>query len=157
MSSTRRVRFYKLGGPEVLVIEKVPVEEVRPGEVRLRVEAIGLNRAENLYRAGHYIYAPDHYPSPIGYEAAGVVEAVGAGVEEFRPGDRISTIPAFSMARYGVFGETAVVPAYACSKFPKSLSPAEAASIWMQYVTAYGALVHYANLRKGDREKTPPA
>jgi NADPH:quinone reductase-like Zn-dependent oxidoreductase len=53
------------------------------------------------------------------------------------------------MARYGVFGDTAIVPAYAASKYPDVLSPEEAASIWMQYVTAYGALIHHANLQKG--------
>jgi NADPH:quinone reductase-like Zn-dependent oxidoreductase len=149
MTTTRQVRFYELGGPEVLKLERVPVAEPGRGEIRLRVEAIGLNRAENLYRAGSYIYQPRRYPSPIGYEAAGVVEAVGEGVGEFKPGDRVNTIPAFSMAQYGVFGDTAIVPAYAASKYPETLSPEEAASIWMQYVTAYGALIHYANLRTG--------
>src|SRR5262245_2291896 len=98
MTTTRQVRFYELGGPEVLKLERVPVAEPGRGEIRLRVEAIGLNRAENLYRAGSYIYQPRRYPSPIGYEAAGVVEAVGEGVGEFKPGDRVNTIPAFSMA-----------------------------------------------------------
>jgi NADPH:quinone reductase len=149
MTTTRQVRFYELGGPEVLKMERLPVAEPGPGEIRMRVEAIGMNRAENLYRAGNYIYRPDRFPSPIGYEAAGVIEVVGEGVAEFKVGDRVSTIPAFSMARYGVFGDTAIVPAYAASKYPDVLSPEEAASIWMQYVTAYGALIHHANLQKG--------
>lgn len=149
MTSTRQVRFHSLGGPEVLKIETVPVTEPGLGEIRIRVEAIGLNRAENLYRAGHYLETPSQYPSPIGYEAAGVVEAVGADVSELQPGDRVSTIPAFSMKRYGVFGDTAIVPAYAASKYPDKLSPEEGASIWMQYITAYGALVHHAKLARG--------
>jgi NADPH:quinone reductase len=149
MATTRQVRFYELGGPEVLKLEHLPIAEPRPGEIRLRVEAIGLNRAENLYRAGHYMYQPDHYPSPIGYEAAGIIEAVGDGVGDLKPGDQVSTIPAFTMARYGVFGDTAIVPAYAASKYPSNLSPEEVACIWMQYVTGYGALIHFAKLRKG--------
>jgi NADPH:quinone reductase len=149
MSTTRQVRFHELGGPEVLKIETVPAAQPGPGEIRLRVEAIGLNRAENLYRSGQYMYAPTQYPSPIGYEAAGVVEAVGEGVNGLRPGDRVSTIPAFSMSRYGVFGDTAIVPAYAAAIYPDTLSPEEAASVWMQYITAYGALVHHAKLEPG--------
>lgn len=149
MTAVRQVRFFDLGGPEVLKIENVPLAAPGPDEIRIRVEAIGLNRAENLYRAGHYLYKPDRYPSPIGYEAAGVVDALGEGVTEFQLGDRVSTIPAFSMARYGVFADSAIVPAYAASKYPDDLSSAEAASIWMQYVTVYGALVHHARLTKG--------
>jgi NADPH:quinone reductase-like Zn-dependent oxidoreductase len=149
MTATRQVRFYELGGPEVLKIERLAAAEPGVGEIRLRVEAIGLNRAENMYRSGYYIYQPNRYPSPIGYEAAGVVEAVGEGVSEFKPGDRVSTIPAFSMARYGVYGDTAIVPAYAASRYPDSLSPEEAVSIWMQYITAYGALIHLGGLKKG--------
>jgi len=76
MATTRQLRFYELGGPEVLKIECISIAEPGPGEIRLRVEAIGLNRAENLYRSGRYIYTPDRYPSPIGYEATG---SAGAG------------------------------------------------------------------------------
>ncbi|MCI0630450.1 MAG: alcohol dehydrogenase catalytic domain-containing protein [Phycisphaerales bacterium] len=86
MTSTQQARFHSLGGPEVLKIETVPVTEPGPGEIRIRVEAIGLNRAENLYRAGRYTYTPSRYPSPIGYEAAGVVEAVGADVSDSSQG-----------------------------------------------------------------------
>jgi NADPH:quinone reductase len=150
MATTRQVRFYELGGPEVLRLEQVEVVQPGPGEILISVEAIGLNRAENLYRAGYYLYRPDKFPSPIGYEAAGVVEAVGKDVRDWKVGDRVSTIPAFSMARYGVFGETAIVPSYAAHRYPAHLSPEEGASIWMQYVTAYGALIHHANLRPGE-------
>jgi NADPH:quinone reductase len=149
MNSSKQVRFYGVGGSDVLKTELVPIVDPDFGEVRIKVEAIGLNRAENLYRSGYYMYQPSHFPSPIGYEAAGVVEAVGEGVTELSVGDRVSTIPAFKMSEYGVYGEMAIVPAYAVSKYPDSLSPEEAASVWMQYLTAYGALIHYGNLQKG--------
>ncbi|WP_440898661.1 alcohol dehydrogenase catalytic domain-containing protein [Bordetella genomosp. 4] len=72
----RIVRFYEHGGPEVLRIETVDVPPPGPGEVQIRVKALGLNRAEALLRAGSYIERPT-FPSGLGLEAAGVVEAVG--------------------------------------------------------------------------------
>lgn len=149
MLESKQVRFYELGSSEVLKTEMVPIAKPGRGEVQIKVEAIGLNRAENLYRAGYYLYQPSHFPSPIGYEAVGVVEAVGEGVSEFTRGDRVSTIPAFKMSEYGVYGETAIVPVHAVTQYPTFLSPEEAASVWMQYITAYGALIHYGNLQRG--------
>ena len=142
------VRFHQLGEPEVLQIEDaLPVKPGR-GEVRLQVEAIGLNRAEILFRKGRYLEEP-HLPSRLGYEAAGVVEAVGEGVTGYKVGDRVSTVPAFSMRRYGVYGNSAVVPADAVAAYPPSLSPPEAAAIWMQYLTGYFALIQLGHLQAG--------
>ena len=73
----------------------------------------------------------------LGYEASGIVDAVGSGVEDLSVGDRVSTIPAFSMVQYGVYGESAIVPAQAVAPYPETLSPAEGTSIWMQYMTAW--------------------
>nr|HQU29118.1 hypothetical protein [Nitrospirales bacterium] len=70
------VRFHQTGGPEVLRVEEVPVGEPGKGEVRLKVEAIGLNRAECMFRSGQYLEMPQ-FPSRLGYEAAGVIEAGG--------------------------------------------------------------------------------
>ncbi|MDX1412051.1 MAG: zinc-dependent alcohol dehydrogenase family protein, partial [Nitrospirales bacterium] len=118
------------------------------GEVRLQVEAIGLNRAEILFRQGRYLEEPQ-LPSRLGYEAAGVVEAVGEGVTEHNVGNLVSTIPAFSMRQYGVYGDSAIVPASAVSSYPPSLSPIEAAAIWMQYLTGYFALFELGHLQSG--------
>ena len=71
-----------------------PARGARQGEVRLKVEAIGLNRAEVMYRQGQYLEAPT-LPSRIGYEAAGTIDALGPGVDGFKIGDRVSTIPPF--------------------------------------------------------------
>jgi len=141
------VRFYETGGPKVLKIEELPLVEPGEGEVRLAVEAIGLNRAEVMFRQGQYLENPE-LPSRLGYEAAGIVDAVGPGVSGIQIGDRVSTIPSFSMGTYGVYGESAVVPAYAVAHYPGNLSPVEGAAIWMQYLTAFGALIEFGQLQK---------
>ena len=126
------VRFYETGGAEVLKIEEAPLVEPGEGEVRLAVEAIGLNRAEVMFRQGKYLEDPK-LPSRLGYEAAGIVDATGPGTGGIRVGDRVSTIPSFSMGTYGVYGESAVVPAYAVARYPAGLSSIQGAAIWMQY------------------------
>jgi NADPH:quinone reductase-like Zn-dependent oxidoreductase len=143
------VRFHECGGPEVLKLEVLPIPEPGPGEVRLRVQAFGLNRAEVLFRQGKYLVRP-HPPCTLGYEAAGVVEAVGGGVDKNLLGKRVSTVPSFAADKYGVHGEVAIVPAYSLATYPEKLSPEEGTSIWMQYLTAYGALVQHAKITRGD-------
>jgi NADPH:quinone reductase-like Zn-dependent oxidoreductase len=143
------VRFHETGGPEVLKFEDVPLQEPGKGEVRLRVQAIGLNRAESMFYHGRYVYPPT-LPAGLGYEAAGRVEAVGPDVDKSWIGKQASTIPAFTLNDYSMVGETAVAPIGAVAEYPPNLSPAEGAAIWMQYVTAYGALVAIAGVAKGD-------
>lgn len=142
------VRFHETGEAGVLKIEELPLAVPGEGEIRLKVEAIGLNRAEVMFRRGQYLEAPK-LPSRLGYEAAGIVDAVGPGVGGVRIGDRVSTIPSFSVGAYGVYGESAIVPAYAAVPYPARLSPVEGAAIWMQYLTAFGALVEFGRLQKG--------
>jgi NADPH:quinone reductase-like Zn-dependent oxidoreductase len=152
----RVVRFYQTGGPEVLKIETVDVPKPAAGEVRIAVKALGLNRAESMFRRGEYLEQPQ-FPARLGYEAAGTVESVGAGVSGLKPGDAVSTIPAFSQNQYGVYGDLVVVPAAAVAKHPPTLSWEEAAAIWMQYLTAYGALIDIAKLGAGDMLLIPAA
>ncbi|WP_027164468.1 zinc-dependent alcohol dehydrogenase family protein [Mesorhizobium sp. WSM3224] len=142
---TRLVRFHRHGGPEVLRIEDVEVPPPGPGEVRISVKALGLNRAEASMRNGAYIETP-LLPSGLGLEAAGIVDAVGAGVEAFAPGDAVSIIPPRQMARWPAYGELATFPAELVVKHPSSLTFEAAAATWMQYLTAYGALVDIARL-----------
>ncbi len=153
---SRIVRFHHTGGPEVLQIDNVEVPAPGPGEVRIAVKALGLNRAESMFRAGQYIEEP-HLPGRLGYEAAGTVEAIGPGVTGFQVGDAVSTIPAFSMNDYAMYGELALAPAHAVAKHPASLSWEEAAAVWMQYTTAYGALIDLAHLQAGDTVLIPAA
>ena len=143
------IRFHETGGAEVLKIEDLPLEDPGEGEVRLKVEAIGLNRAEVMFRQGKYLEDPE-LPSRLGYEAAGIVDAVGSGVSGIQNGDRVSTIPGFSMGQYGVYGESAIVPDHTVARYPDNLSAAEGASIWMQYLTAFGALIDIGRLNAGD-------
>jgi NADPH:quinone reductase-like Zn-dependent oxidoreductase len=147
--TARIVRFHSVGGPEVLKIQEESIQEPGKGEVRLRVKAIGLNRAEVMFRQGQYLEAPV-LPSKLGYEAAGVVEAVGPDVDKSWLGKKASTVPAFLMTEYGVYGEVAIVPASALAIYPEKLTPEEGTSIWMQYLTAYGALIAHAQITKGD-------
>jgi NADPH:quinone reductase-like Zn-dependent oxidoreductase len=119
------------------------------GEVRLNVKAIGLNRAEVMFREGRYLESPI-LPSKLGYEAAGIVAAVGPGVDKSWIGKKPSTVPAFLMTHYGVYGEVAIVPASALAAYPDKLTPEQGTSIWMQYLTAYGALIYHARITKGD-------
>src|SRR5690349_12988795 len=122
----RVVRFHRIGGPEVLQIDEVDVPPPGQGEVRIQVKALGLNRAESMFRSGTYLEAPT-FPSRLGYEAAGTVESVGPGVTGLKAGDAVSTIPAFPQGKYGVYGDVAVVPAAAVAKHPPNLSWVEAA------------------------------
>jgi NADPH:quinone reductase-like Zn-dependent oxidoreductase len=143
------VRFHETGAADVLKIDEMQLPEPCEGEVRLRVKAIGLNRAEVMFRMGHYLVEPK-LPSKLGYEAAGTVEAVGAGVDKSWVGKRVSTTPAFAADKYGVYGEVAIVPMLAVAEYPESLSPEEGTSIWMQYLTAYGALITQGHLKSGE-------
>jgi len=143
------IRFYETGGADVLKVEQLPLTEPAEGEVRLKVEAFSLNRGEVMFREGQYLYAPE-LPSRLGYEASGIVDAVGPGVIDIKIGDRVSTIPAFSMVKYGVYGESAIVPENAIAQYPQNLSASEGAAIWMQYITAFGALLEYGKLKKDD-------
>lgn len=142
------VRVHEHGGPDVLRIEEIDVEQPGPGEVRVRIEAIGLNRSEAAFRAGLYPVKPE-LPTLIGYEAAGIVEALGDGVADFSVGDRVCVLPTFRLGEYGVYAERAIVPARSILAAPGALSPVEAASIWMQYLTAL-AIIEVAQATLGD-------
>jgi NADPH:quinone reductase-like Zn-dependent oxidoreductase len=145
----RVVRFHQLGGPEVLSIEEVAVPAPGPGEVRIRVKALGLNRAEAMLRTGNYIETAT-FPSGLGFEAAGIVDAVGEGVADLKAGDAVSVVPPLSQLRWPAYGELATFPAAHVVKHPPALGFEAAAAVWMQYVTAYGALIDIARLQPKD-------
>ena len=98
------IRFHKTGGPEVLQWEEVAVGDPGPGEARVRLKAIGLNYIDTYHRSGLY---PLPLPSAIGREGAGVVEAVGSGVTDLKPGDRV----AWTTGPLGTYAEVKLHPA----------------------------------------------
>ncbi|MGH6858769.1 MAG: zinc-dependent alcohol dehydrogenase family protein [Phyllobacterium sp.] len=145
----RIVRFHETGGPEVLRIADIDVPGPGRNEVQIRVKALGLNRAEALLRAGTYLETPT-LPARLGLEAAGIVEAVGKGVRAFEPGEGVSLVPPISMLRWPTYGEVINVPVQHVVKHPERLSWEEAAAVWMQYLTAYGALIDIAKITSKD-------
>lgn len=146
---SRVVRFHQTGSAEVLQIGDEQVAAPGKNEVQIQVQAIGVNRAEVMFRNGQYLEEPQ-LPARLGYEAAGLITLIGEGVSEFKVGDAVSTVPAFSQNQYGVYGELVNVPASAVVKHPAQLSMLEAAATWMQFLTAYGALVEFADTQAGE-------
>ena len=142
------VRFYELGGPEVLRVEDA-IQRPRAGEVLLQVQAIGLNRADSMFMNGRF-FETTRLPARLGYEAAGRVKEVGPEVDLSWVGKSVSVIPAFSPNKYGTLGEEVIVPVRALAQYPRALSPAEAAAIWVQYLTAYGSIVELGRVEKGE-------
>ncbi|MFC9797089.1 zinc-dependent alcohol dehydrogenase family protein [Streptomyces sp. NPDC127584] len=148
--TTKAVLFHGLGGPEVLTVEEVALPDPGPGEVLVRVEAIGLNRAEALFRAGTYYYPATLPGSRIGYEAAGVVEAVGAGVTAYAPGDPVMAAANFEFGTHGVHAERVVLPEEYLVARPEGVDAVTAAAVWLTYSTAYGGMVLTGGLGAGD-------
>ena len=143
------VRFNEFGSPGVMKIVTEPLAVPKEGEVRVRVHAIGLNRADINFRRGQYLWKPE-LPARLGVEAAGVVDAIGPGCSEDWIGKRVLTLPTFSPADYGVYGESAIVPVTSIAEFPDGVSFIDAAASFAQYVTGWGALIHKGKLAKGD-------
>src|SRR6266478_6475944 len=145
---SRTIKFAKAGGPEVLEFVEVQVPAPGPNEVRIKVKAIGA--------VDDYIERVK-FPAGLGYEAAGTVDAVGKDAGGFAVGDEVNVIPSFSLNDYSTYGEVILVPDYAVVRQPKALSFTEAASVWMMFVTAYGALIEDAKVTKGDFILIPAA
>jgi NADPH:quinone reductase-like Zn-dependent oxidoreductase len=145
----RVVRIHDYGDASVLRIEDIPVPPPAADEVQISVKAIGINRAEVMFRNHAYLQEAE-FPSRLGYEAAGVVLETGSGVSGFKSGDAVSLIPPLDIAKWGTYGEVANVPGRLLVKHPENLSFEKAAAVWMQYVTAWGGLVDYAKIDKGD-------
>ena len=125
----KAIRFHKTGGPEVLVAEDVEVGDPGPGQIRIKQHAVGLNYLDTYHRTGLY---PLPLPSGLGSEAAGVVEAVGPGVTEFKAGDRV----AYASAPVGAYAEARLYPADRAVKIPEGISFETAAAMMLKGMTA---------------------
>ncbi|TQM32470.1 quinone oxidoreductase family protein [Nocardia bhagyanarayanae] len=137
------VRFYRTGSPEVLRWEEVEVGEPGPGQVRIRHEAVGLNFADTYFRSGLY---PAPLPAGMGVEAAGVIEAVGAGVDGFRPGDRVT----YTGSPLGAYSTERVMPAEHLIRLPAEIGFDTAAAMTMRGLTTAYLLRRIHPLRAGD-------
>jgi len=122
------IRMHKTGGPDVLQWEEVKLAEPGAGEVRVANKAVGLNYIDTYHRTGLY---PVPMPSGIGLEAAGVVEAVGQGVAEFKAGDRV----AYCNGPLGAYSEAKIHPAERLVKIPEGVSFEQAACAMLQGLT----------------------
>ncbi|MEV5541978.1 quinone oxidoreductase [Saccharopolyspora shandongensis] len=139
----RAVRFHETGAPEVMRWETVDVGEPGPGEVRIRHEAVGLNFADTYFRTGLY---PAPLPAGMGVEAAGVVEAVGAGVSHLREGDRVT----YTGSPLGAYSTERVMPAAPLIALPDEIGFDTAAAMTMRGLTASYLLRRIHPLRRGD-------
>jgi NADPH2:quinone reductase len=140
----KAVRFYEVGGPEVLRYEDVAVGEPGPGEARVRHVAVGLNFADTYFRTGYYPVQP---PCGIGVEASGVVEAVGQGVTNVQVGDRV----AYTGSPLGAYSTERVMPAAVLVKLPETIAFETAAAMMMRgLTTAYLLRRIYPFLKAGD-------
>jgi NADPH:quinone reductase-like Zn-dependent oxidoreductase len=152
----RVARFTGTGDASILRLTDEAPREPGPGEVRIRVTSAGLNRADALYRAGRYLLrSPGE--SRTGFEGAGVVEAVGQDVRT-RVGDRIGVLPSsFDVVNEGAAAEAMTVPEAVVVPTPRGVADRDAGAIWMQYLTAWGALVDIAATGPGDFVVVPAA
>lgn len=138
----KAIRVHQCGGPEALVYEEVPLPEPSPGEVRVRVEAAGVNYIDTYHRTGLYPLAA---PFALGMEGAGVVDSVAPGVALVKQGDRV----AWCMVR-GAYAEYAVVPADKLVPIPATITTQVAAALILQGMTAHYLAINTFPLKPGD-------
>lgn len=141
---SQRIQFSQHGGPEVLEQVDVPVAAPGVGEVRVRNHAIGLNFIDTYFRSG--LYAPPSLPSGLGTEGAGVVDALGEGVDDFAVGDRV----AYATGPLGAYCEHHTLPARHLVKLPESVSFVQAASVMLKGLTTQYLLRQTYALKAGE-------
>ncbi len=152
----RAAFFAGTGDPSILRLVEVPPREPGAGEVRIRVTSAGLNRADSNYRRGNYLVRTPG-ESRSGFEGAGIVEAVGPGTK-LRVGERVGVLPSsFDVVTEGAAAETMTVAEAICVPTPAAVADRDAGAIWMQYLTAWGALVEIAAVGPGDFVVVPAA
>jgi NADPH2:quinone reductase len=139
----RAVMLTKKGGPEVLEVVELPVEAPGPGQLRVRVRAAGVGSTDLIMLTGRYLYAPK-IPFVPGYEVAGVVDAIGAGVTGFQVGERVAALTV-----YGGFAELLVREVEHFLPIPERVSDRDAAAVILNYVTAWQMIHRVAKVQPG--------
>ena len=137
------IRIHQNGGPEVMRWEEVAVGDPAPGEARVRHEAVGLNYIDTYHRGGLY---PLPMPSGLGMEGAGVVEAVGAGVTDIAPGDRV----AYAGGPLGAYSQVRCLPAHRLLRLPDGVDCRTGAAMMLQGLTAAYLLRQTYRVQAGD-------
>jgi NADPH2:quinone reductase len=141
----KAIRVHEFGGPEVLRLEEVPTPQPGPGQVLIRMHAIGVNPVETYIRAGTYAYKPA-LPYTPGNDGAGVVEEIGDSVTEFKSGDRVYTAGSLS----GTYAEFALCKTTQVHPLPANVSFAQGAAMGTPYATAYRGLFQRADAKPGE-------
>lgn len=141
----KTVRFHQTGGPEVLIYEEVPDPKPGPGQVLIKVQAVGVNFADVLRRRGDPYPMPSPVPFTLGGEIAGTVEALGDGVTDISVG-----ISVYVTCRDGGYAQYVVVPAVSVVPLPAGISPAEATTLVIQGLTAAFAIKENGRFVKGE-------
>ncbi|MCA0252263.1 MAG: zinc-binding dehydrogenase [Propionibacteriaceae bacterium] len=141
----RTARLHAFGGPQHIQIDNLPDLEPAPGEVRFQVKAAGLARDQFVFMAGDAFEGSDMpattLPARFGGEGAGVVDAVGEGVDPAWLGKRVAPLCPFDEERYGMLAEQALAPVDLLAELPESITFEQAAGLWMPYLTAYGIVM----------------
>ena len=140
---THAIRFHSTGGPEVLTWEEIPLGKPGPGEARIRHTAVGLNFVDIYNRSGVY---PVPLPSGLGSEGAGVVEEVGAGVADLKPGDRV----AYGSSPLGAYAEERLIPADRLLKLPDSIDDKTAAAMMLKGLTTQYLIRQTYRIKAGE-------
>jgi NADPH:quinone reductase len=144
------IQASEFGGPEVLRYRELPVPEPGAGQVRVRLHAVGVNPADTYIRTGTYAFFKPELPYTPGFDGAGVVDEVGAGVEGVGPGDRVFLGALGTPGWSGAYAELAVVDAAGVHPLPPTLSYGQGAAVGVPCVTAWRALFQKAGLRPGE-------
>src|SRR5881398_4052458 len=135
----KAIQVAEFGGPEVLKQNEIPTPKPEAGQVLIKVHAAGVNPYDTYMRAGTYPVKPS-LPYTPGSDAAGVIEAAGAGVKKVKPGDRVYTAKTLT----GAYAEYALALEEQVHPLPEKISFAQGAGVWVPYGTAYHALFHSA-------------
>jgi NADPH:quinone reductase-like Zn-dependent oxidoreductase len=144
------VVFDEFGDADVLHLVDEPISEPAEAEIRVKIEAFGVNRLDQMMRAGQYP-APVQLPhARLGVEGTGTVDAVGSGVEDFSVGDKVIITAVPDADIRGTYAEYVIVPASRVVERPEGVDAVGAAALWVSYSTAYGALIEKAAMRPGD-------
>ncbi|KFE56899.1 zinc-dependent alcohol dehydrogenase family protein [Pseudomonas syringae] len=145
---SRTIRFHQFGPAEVLKIEEHPAALPAPGEVQVRVQAIGISWYDVLWRQ-NLASSQARLPAGLGHEMAGVVTALGEGVDDLKVGDKVASFPAADPNQHPVYGEVIVLPRTSLTRYPDVLTPVEASVHYTPLLVAYFAYVDLARIKPG--------